>query len=752
MSNQEAAGGNLPNFDPNQLTQLLNQLGGGEAASAATAATKTEGTTENKRTSRTEDTSARSEDTASSGTIANSDSPELFPPVQGRMGEPGTGQHLSDGMQNVRSTATLEATDGVQEQIEKLSDEYPAVKLLLQAADSEEEAMALLNEALEEMGITPPINVSHPKMPEAIKNALAKKFEELGMSFPDEKAQVFTDQLEALRTVGNYAEYIGTIDPTGKSFNEGKGLEKVIGIVGAAGELVDGILDELKSGRAGDNMAILEFLEYIAELIADLKGILSQIHIEDSKKSGKIARAIVELQSEKREAILKSTLTTIKSMNLKGLFDDLGDTMKVLGPVLSAAMILTALLFLPVAPVVTIVMVTLALAMLGSQVALTETGVMEDIFEFANEQIGQLGKKMGMSEDLARVLVWVGILAGIIVATALLMLVPQVGLMIPMLAMPILTTIITESGFIEIIVKAFADEVGMSEKLEAILSGLFTALITVVLTISIEILALILAFPIKIIKIAVKAIFTGGVSLTLDALKEIVKNIGTVLVKAAITLVKAIFKLITKVLAIITKILTKIAQAAPKLLNAALKTAKNVLNAVKKAVLKVAKILPEIGKALINAAQSLKHKLTNHAETLKAFGEKVKTKIKNIIENIKKLDDKLTKVLEKIHKAVQISGQVAQSGSDAAANVGMGAITMNMAKLTEEQAELDYILTLLSELIKSLESLMASLQGGEGGEGVGEFMAQINNLSELFESIIASMSGITGDLASSAMV
>ncbi len=767
MSSQDTGGSNLGGINQQQIAELMQTLGAG----------KTMETKEVKKQAKLpheKDTAAKS---AGKEKTAGPDSgkPVLFPPIVGVMAKKGTRQTFSEKSVDLQTTITLKKTEEAAGQIETLSQEHPGIKFLQKLTGNESKTAQLLNEALQEEGVQPPVSLSNPKMSPAIKKALAKIMKEKGVNVPEAKAQIYGEGLDALKTVTTYASYLPTIDPTGKSYNTGPGLEKVQKITGSVQELVNGILDQLENNPnvpEDQRNGLLDFLGHIAKLISELQQVLIKLHIEDSKSSGAIGRALEESQDKKREAIAKKFHDMAEKFKLQKYSKWIQNAMKIITPIMSGLMILTSLIFLPICPVVTVVMIGIAITQLAAMTALTETGAMKGIFKGVNNVLSSIGEKLFKTKsggDIFKVIFWGALLIGLVVATLLLTLLPMLGPLIPMISVPIITTILTQSTFIDKIMEGLQHVTHMSDKLKMILTAVVTMVFTLVITLAVELFTLLGHIVEEVIKKVLGIVFTGGlyiIAIIAEALAKVTNAVIKPILRAIIDAIKVIIQVIKKILEVITAVLKTIIrnlENAGKMTGTALNQLKQTLDKVmaflKEALEKTqdafrqfSKWLEDIGNFIEEATYDLRGKAFQGAKKIDDYIDDVKDKISEVRKWMDDNSKNIEKTLEYVTGGIQMSGQVMTMSAGIASEIGLGTITKRMSDLTKKEGDLDYIIKLLSELIKSLQALMAQLQGKHEDQGVGEFMKQVNSLSDLFKQIIASMSGITDELAASATV
>ncbi len=767
MSSQDTGGSNLGGINQQQVAELMQTLGAGKTA-------ETKEVKKQAKLPHEKDTAAKS---AGKEKTAGPDSgkPVLFPPVIGVMAKKGTRQSFSEKAAEMQSTITLKKTEEAAGQIETLSQEHPGIKFLQKLTGNEAKTAELLDEALQEEGVQPPVSLSHPKMSPAIKKALAKIMKEKGFNVPEAKAKIYGEGLDALKTVTTYASYLPTIDPTGKSYNTGPGLEKVGNIVGSVQELVGGIIDQLKNNPnvpEDQRNGLLDFLGHIAKLISELQQVLIELHIEDSKSSGALGRATQESQDKKRKAITKKFQNMAEKMKLQKYSKWIQNAMRIVTPIMSGLMILTSLIFLPICPVVTVIMIGVAITQLATMTALTETGAMKDMFKGLNKVLDGIGKKIFKTDsggDIFKTLFWGVLLTVLVIATLLLTFLPMLGPLIPMIGVPIITTILTESTFIETIMKGLQHVTHMSDKLKMILTGVVTMVFTLVITLAVELFTLLGHIVEETVKKILGFVATAGIYI-IAIIGEAMAKVTNVVIKpilhAIIEAVKAVIQTIKKILELITAVLKTIIrnlENTGKMTGTVLKQLKQTLDKVmeflKEALEKTRDAfkqfrnwLDDIQSFIEDATYDLRGKAFQGAAKIDDYIDDVKDKINEVKKWMDDNSKRIEKILESVTAGIQLSGQAMTMSAGIATEIGLGSITKRMSDLTKKEGDLDYVIKLLSELIKSLQALMAQLQGKHEDQGVGEFMKQVNSLSDLFKQIIASMTGITDELAASATV
>jgi len=579
----------------------------------------------------------------------------------------------------------------------------------------------------------------------------------------------------------NYFDFVGSIDPAGKTFNGPEGVQRIDQYLGSAEELVGQIVDELKSGALlpGDAPeGILSYLKFIAELVSEMRQTLAQLSFEDSSKSGEIGVQLSRISDLKRESVLKQFESMYEKLELQEHMQYIEHFMNILNPIMGSFSIVVAMVMLPINPVIGLILLGVAIGWFVITTALNQTGKMDDLFDEINKLIeGSLGHMLenwGVSDNAAdgwsKAIFWITFLTVAVAAVAILGAAPFLGAVIPAILMPMIMTVLTESGLLDLIMGEFQDLTGISDIWKAILTGAvvmaFSFIVMIVSEISgiiseiqTEIIKLIVGFVIEFIVLIVKAIVsvvTAGVGAVVSAIiyviKIVVGIISTVMkfLKTISTILKMLIQFANKIGTIIMKAVKKLVDAT----RSVLKTIESVMKWIKEFM----ETLKDLFEQTMDALEKISKKIGDAIKTIKEstigkFLQQIREYFKKAKEMLNQIQDVATNVMVQAISMLSTLTQTSAQGVQAVVSAGLGGLQLKMAELTEEEGALEALIKILTDLIKSLEALLAKIQGKHSGEVSGdEFTNQIKQIANMFQQLLENMSGVSEELAASAVV
>jgi len=773
---EAGGGGALENFDmQSRLAEILQTFGGEQ--------TKETEKTGNKTTLPNQTDTTSKSDTSSGTTTSTIDpsNPSLVPPNI-RKGGTGSFSGNGEGTASANPSSGILVPDGtpITEELQQLIDysqQEPGVKALYHLVGDEKLALALLNEYFKNEGISTPVSPKHGKMVDAATYALTQFFTKAGVPGAAIKAEFVIAGTSAVKVIVNYFSGISSISPAGRTVNTAAGWRQLDSYAGSAQDLINQILAELESGavvQEGYPDGILDYLKLIQSLVAEIRETLAELSFEDTEHSGKIGALIAKMSDMKRDEIGKKFDLMNEKLELQDSMQYIEKFMNVLNPIMGSTTIVVAMMMVPMNPLIGLLMLAVAISWFVVTTSLQQTGKMDDVFDWLNSLItGSLGKileRFGLSESVAegwsKAIFWITLIVGLVALVALIGVVPFVGVLIPAIFMPMIMLVLSESGVVDLIMTEVEEITGMGEIWKAVLSGVAVMFVSVLVMGITEIsgliregitliIKLIVEGVIFVITLVIKIVFSiltggvGGVLMAIIGVIEILAKVVTVVVnflKPVLHVFKQIMEKVLKGIKMVTQKVTDLLLKIVEIIRRAMDVVKQVMQMMK-----------EILNKLFDAMEKVSDKIEKLSEKLgKESIRKVLQKVQMIVKKIKQVLDQIRgqadAILIQIVGLIDGSARIGQMGVNAAVNVSLGGIQLKMAKVVEEEGELEYLIALLTGLIKALEALMAKLQGKHSGGTGDEFVDQIKSFSRIFEQLIQSMSGISEELAASAVV
>jgi len=770
-------GGALENFDlQGRLGELLQTLGA-EQAEGTTKAEKSTTTTTQVR-----DTTSRSETTTTRSAI-DPGNPSLVPPNTRKSGEGGLGAFTGNG--EGTGSVGIQVPEGTEitEELQLLIDysiQEPGVKGLFMLVGDEKATLDLLNEFFEAEGISVPVSPGHSKMAEAAQFGLVKFFTEAEVSAPEAKASLVMAGADSVKVIGNYFDFVSNIDPASRTINSAEGQQRIDGYLGSAEELVAQIVEELESGGMAEGApdGLLDYLKFISSLVAEIRQIMAQLSFEDTEKSGEIGALMSKMSDMKRDEIRKQFDTMREKLKLQKHMEYIEHFMKILTPIMGSTTILMAMVMLPINPVLGLILLAVAITFFVVTTSLQQTEKMDNLFRWLNglinDSLGKILEEFGVQKDAAKewaqVIFWIGFITVSVAAIAVLGAAPFIGAVVPAVLMPMIMTVLSESGFLDIIMEQFQKLTGISDIVKAILTGAivmaFSLVVMVVSEIAgiiseiqTELIKLIVGFVIEFIVLIVKAILsaaTAGVGAVVSAILYAVKIVLVVL-KAVVSFLKGI-TWVLKILIKGTQGLVKMTLEAIRKLFVALK---GLMRGIKTVMQWIQKFMKGLQKMIDKAVDALEEQAEKIQDAIKTVKEST---IGKVIKQLKQLKKVIKKVIDEIKGLAQTvlieattifnaGTQATNQGVNAMVSAGLGGLQLKLAEFTEEEGEIEKLIKLLNDMLKQLEALLAKIQGKHAGEvGGDEFTTQTKQIAKMFEQFIQSMSSISDELAASAVV
>jgi len=769
-------GGALENFDlQGRLGELLQTLG----AEQAEGATKTENST---TTTQTRDTTSKSDTTTTQSTIDPSN-PSLVPPNTRKSGDGGLGAYTGNG--EGTGSVGIQVPDGTEvtpelQQLIDYSIQEPGVKGLYMLVGDEKVTLALLNEFFEAEGIAVPVSPGSSKLTEAAHYGLVQFFTKAEVSAPEAKANLIMAGANSVKVIGNYFDFVSNIDPTTSTVNSAEGQKMIDGYLLSAEELVSQIVEELESGAVSDSApeGLLDYLKFIANLVVQIRQIMAKISFEDSEKSGEVGVLMSKVSDMQRDEVRKQYETMHEKLKLQESMEYIEHFMKILTPVMGSTSILMAMVLLPINPVLGLILLAIAITFFVVTTSLQQTEKMDNMFRWFNKLIhgslGEILEKIGLdkgaAEDWSEVIFWISFITVSVAAVAILGAAPFIGAVIPAVFMPMIMTVLSESGMMDIIMEQFQKLTGISDIVKAILTGVIVMAFSLVVMIvseiagiiseiQTELIKLVVGFVIEVIVLIVKAILsaaTAGVGAVISAILYIVK-----MVIAALKAITGFLKGLIWVIKILMKSMQGIVKLTMQAVRKLFQAIKAILSAVKTVMKWIEQFMDDLQKMIediVDALEELSEDIRDAIDTIQksTFGQVIK-QIKQFQKYAKKVIDEIkdlaTQAVTESMQILNTSTQATNQGVNALVSAGLGGLQLKLADFTEEEGEIEKLIKILSAMLKQLEALLEKVKGKHESESGGdEFTVQIKEAAKMFEQLIQNMSGISDELAASAVV
>ncbi len=784
MSEDGASGGGaLGNTDMQaQIAQLLQSLGSDQTESTVK--------TEQKRSLPNQtDTSSKSESSSSSSRSAIDPGNPSLPPPNVRASNDGGNQSFSgngeakqlDPSSGIQVAEGTEITDDTQQLID-FSKHEAGVKALYELAGQDAaKTLSLLNEYFDEQGISTPVPATHRKMAEAAQFGLTKLLADEGISNPENKAELVMAGTMTLRSIVTFSDKVASVSVTPETtMNSPGNIARLDGYLGGTEALVGQIVKELKAGTLptdGSQMAILDYLKFIADLVAELRVVLANLSFKDSEHSGKVAQLITQMNDAKRASLGKKFDKMWEKMELMKAMDYIEHFMGILNPIMGSTTILVAMVLLPINPVIGAILLAVAITYFVVTTTLQQTGKMDDLFREINalieSSLGALLEEAGVSENAsegwARAIFWIGLITIAVAAIAVLSIAPMIGAIIPAVITPILMTILSESGVLELIMEQFQKLTGLNDIWTAVLTGVLSMVFSFVIMGITEVSG----FIREIATLVLKIIFEIVLAVIVIVIKAIV-SVLTAGVGAVLSVILAALKIVVTILKGLLPILQWIAKAAQTIMEKLQGVAELAANVVKKvldASVKLANAVQTLMKWLETSIKKMKEIFDKFLDQLDEVSDKIKNAVDQVkdtafvqgVQKLREIMKKVKGVLDKLkEKADDIALQAvtlldggtraAHTTTQAAVSAALGGLTLKLSEITKEEGEIEYLISLLTGLIKQLQAMMDKMLGKHSGGSDDEFMSQVKSLAKMFEQLMQSMSSISDELAASAVV
>ncbi|GEM_PF-2412878 len=682
--------------------------------------------------------------------LAGANNPRLSSPNKALLDEWQTGATTFRAVGTLPSAQPKPVTDVQGTPIEDgfiqlIAGNHPYAKMAILVL-GEKEFEQLLQAHFQELGEPLPLNASSPAFGKAVDAIMEKHLQETGATYPEVLNESVSGGMSILQGIDVYLEYLNGVEPGQRSVLHGPKLDTMIHINASQTEMIDTIVLTLQNTNAlGDKVVLMDFLKELAEVAALVRKALLESKIADTQKSGDIARNKAQVTDERAAFMKEKFLEQLKMLKMQRVMEVLGDFMRIAMYVIQALMLCVTLLFLPLAPIMTLVMFAVQVALLAIVITLTETGAMEDMFEGINELVADVSNELGISEDIGNVVFWAIIIVVILLVALLLIFVPILGALVPAIAGAIIAAVVQNSGILDVIGDWLVELTGWDSTIGkgvlkglagfafSLTTGLLLGLMNIVREIVKELLKIVIELVVEIIKLVITIVIQLGVSLVkliVKAVKAIMKA-GTSAIKAAIKqVIKFILELVKTIFAFIKQIFTLVMQLLKEVMKQVIKVLKSMLKAIIKMVKKIPDMIMNLVKQL--GIQMLVEQITG---TLTKLIEALANVIKSLKELIQQLLQAVTSIVQTIiQKGAQVVLQLTAAGYRTA-----------MAKVEIIKGEMDTVVAILDELLKFMG---ADLQKTISSEGLEAFEEMTMEMAKAFEGVIKNYSGILSKLTS----
>lgn len=630
----------------------------------------------------------------------------------------------------------------------KLATYQPGVRVLMVLTNGDASKISnLVNEYFENENIltTPP--PQHPNMGKAVEYALGKHFTEMGIAFPECRADAVQQGMQLLKWIENYVDYLPNIDPTGKSMMTGQGLEKNIKVMDAIMSLnkeaiaqLKTIPDELDPGKS--KMSMFEFLHFISSVIANCRQVLFEIQMEDQKNAGQLSLAQMSAITLRQDYVEQQMAQITEKLEMKETGAFVSQYMKILSPLMGSSMIMMSAIMIIMTGPVGLLALAVSVVIFVVSTCLEQTGLMDTIFNGANKALRKIGGKIFQN------VFWIVIIIALVVIAILAACCPMVASTLVSILMPIITTILQHSE----VLKDIVGYIGGNQTIQLVLNLLVNLVVNMGISLIVDVVKTIAGLVWQIVQQIVQLIAFSIPNLIIAVLMIILaillafvtSGIGTIicivilvvlmLIQIVIALLQVIYTIIT---AIISGALDQLLGVIMQLIKIVIMVIQMVLTIINAAIQGLSEILQQIIQIVAKVITTL----------IKILQE-ILGKVLEILQMVKQI---LTLILQIIMFIFSILVQMVEATIQTLVALFQGSIKLKLAELMDQQAELARVITLLSDEIKTIGKLVEMQMGQDMSGGVNKFWEQTKELAQLFERIVRAYGAITTDLAASAV-
>ena len=360
-------------------------------------------------------------------------------------------------------------------------------------AKAKAEAFGMVSKAFSDKGIASPPLGPHSLYNEAIMTSLLGFVEELdhdsavalvggvvaGMQLTEGFMSWLTDVSQVVPTSQNSLIKSLGIKLAGNVFQSMDDLFKEI----------QEVLDDLPIPEK-DRLALADFLKAIAAAIADIRQILHELAMADSKLTKENQALEIDLSEQRAKAGLDKLYKQLEAIKKAKSMKALTLTLKIITPIITALIMVAAIAVAPVSfPVGTIALIAVSLMVFAAITAFTQSGLMDKAFNKVMTAVVDALKSTGLSEDASK-----GIFGAVMALIVIVMIVgaivgvpgagTAVNMMIMMIGIQLAVTMLTSSNAIGHMTRSATLAAGGSEKDAAIATAVVTAVAMIAISIA----------------------------------------------------------------------------------------------------------------------------------------------------------------------------------------------------------------------------------------------------------------------------